>query len=144
MPGLSGEQLEGLARAMHARYAGRREASEPVPAWEQLPACERAANLASARFAPVVLAALGLAVGTTAAPGRRTELTGEEVEAGGRLEHLRWVRFTRASGRTDHPDLVPWGQLSDDVRELDRIRVRDLPVLLDQLGLAVVEHPEEG
>lgn len=124
---------------MHERYSSRMSAERVVPRWPELDEHQRDANLDSAAFAPTILASLGLAVGSLDDPRARTVLTDEEVEAGGRLEHLRWVRFTREHGRVDHPGLVPWVELDEEISELDRMRVRDLPELLRPLGLAVVD-----
>lgn len=132
------DQIESLARATHlidADARGRR--ADP---WETLDEAKREANLASARFAPVLIAALGLEIVDGLHPGRRSALTDEELEAGSRLEHLRWCRFTRQVGRRTHPDLVPWRDLDEPTRELDRIRVRALPELLAQLGCSVIDR----
>ena len=132
------EYIDALARAMQRRDALGRGA-EPI-AWERLGEAEREANLDSARFAPLLLAALGLEIAEGDRAERRTALTDEEVEAGARLEHLRWSRFTRRSGRTGHRDLLAWEELDEDTRELDRLRVRPLPQLLAALGLSVIDR----
>ncbi|MEJ1087930.1 hypothetical protein WDU99_06325 [Microbacterium sp. Mu-80] len=131
------EHVEALARATHLRDAERRR--EHATAWERMDASEREANLDSARFAPTILAALGLAIVAGDRQERRTALTPEELEAGARLEHLRWCRFTRSIGRTQHPHLVSWEELDEPVRELDRIRIRALPELLGRLGYSVID-----
>lgn len=132
--------VEALARASHALHAaavgGRRS-----PSWGELTGAEREANLDSARFAPLLVAALGLEVHAGVRPDRRIALTDEELDAGARLEHLRWCRFTLSVGRRDHPDLLPWGALSEEVRELDRLRVRALPELLAKVGYSLVGGP---
>lgn len=133
---------EDLARRAHARYAQLRGVA--ATPWPELTETERAANLDSARFAPVILAALGLAIVASPHPRARDALTEEEVEAGGILEHLRWARFTRRAGAPDHPDLVAWTELDEPTRELDRVRVRDLPALLAAQGLAIVDQDAAG
>lgn len=131
------EHVEALARATHLRDARLRGKDATI--WERMAASERDANLDSARFAPTILTALGLAIVEGDRPGRRTALTLEELEAGARLEHLRWCRFTRRIGRTQHPDLVSWEELDEPTRELDRIRIRALPELLTALGYSVID-----
>ncbi|SEJ25833.1 hypothetical protein [Demequina mangrovi] len=129
--------MERLAELAHARFADAAPASPAAVEWRALDEHTRDANRAWARFQPTLAAALGLRIVPREAPGARSRLTPEEVEAGGRIEHLRWARFTRASGRGTHPDLVEWGELDDATRELDLMRVRDLPELLAAVGLAV-------
>ena len=128
-----------MARLAHARYAAGGPASaEPVTPWASLDERQREANRDSIRFAPVLLAALGLNVSrSTAPPGRLVVLDPEEVEAGARLEHLRWARFTRRVGANDHPDLRPWEELDEDTRDKDRSRVRETIELLARVGFTV-------
>lgn len=131
------EHVDALARATYVRNADLR--GTDITAWERMGAAEREANLDSARFAPTVLAALGLTIVTGDRAQRRRGLTLEELEAGARLEHLRWCRFTRRIGRVEHPDLVPWEDLDEATRELDRVRIRALPELLSELGYSVID-----
>lgn len=126
-----------LARAAYERFAPQE--GRPTRLWDELDEAGQAANLDSARFAPTILTALGLRIVEAGSHAPRTALTDEEIEAGARLEHLRWARYTRAVGRTEHEDLVPWAQFTESTRELDRVRVRELPALLAQLGLAITE-----
>lgn len=140
MTELSDEHVEALARAAHRHYAAVR--ARPSSSWAELGDREREANLDSARFGPTILRALGLDIVRGVEAGGRASLTDEELDAGARLEHLRWCRFTRGSGRTDHPDLVPWDELDEPTRELDRMRVRELPRRLAQLGYSVMDRDD--
>jgi hypothetical protein len=134
------EHVEALARATHLRDAELR--GDDATPWERMDASEREANLDSARFAPTILTALGLAIVAGDRVEGRSALTLEELEAGSRLEHLRWCRFTRRIGRAQHPDLVSWDELDEPARELDRIRIRALPELLTGLGYSVIDDDD--
>ena len=79
-------------------------------------------------------------------------LTDDEVERLARVEHDRWVAerlfdgWTYAPGPKDivrrtTPDLAPWEELSEEVRELDRNVVRAIPAILARVGLRVVSRP---
>lgn len=128
-----------MAYLAHERYA-RDEAAPAgtVAPWEALEEWQREANRDSVRFAPVLLAALGLRVSRgTPAPDARVVLDPEEVEAGARLEHLRWARFTSRSGKADHPDLRPWDELDEATRDKDRTRVRETIDLLARVGFTL-------
>lgn len=131
--------VRALAAATHAE--DRLVRGLPAVGFGDLTEQQQEANLDSARFAPLLLTALGLQIREGTHPGSRTALTAEELDAGSRLEHLRWCRFTRRIGRTEHPDLVPWDELDEATRELDRLRVRALPRLLAELGYSVVDAP---
>jgi hypothetical protein len=71
----------------------------------------------------------------------------EEVEWLARVEHERWVAQRELSGwqfhavRDDakklHPDMIPYAELAEERKELDRAAVRDLPALLAQAGFAL-------
>lgn len=82
-------------------------------------------------------------------------LTEEEVERLARVEHDRWVAERLFDGwtyapapkdvaRKTTPDLAPWEELSEDVRELDRNVVRAIPAILSRVGLRVVSDPLAG
>lgn len=139
---ISPEDVEAMASLAHERYA--RDGSAPtasVTSWEDLEEWQREANRDSVRFAPVLLTALGLEVSREAVtPGVPVVLDPEEVEAGARLEHLRWARFTVRSGRPDHPDLRPWAELDEATRDKDRSRVRDAVGLLARVGVTVIRQ----
>ena len=65
-----------------------------------------------------------------------------------KLEHDRWEAERRADGwvygptrdaaSKRSPYLVPWEELSEDVRDLDRDAVGAIPRLLDDAGLIAV------
>lgn len=79
------------------------------------------------------------------------EFTKEEVERLAKLEHDRWEAERRAGGWTfgatkdadakRSPYLVPWEDLSEEVRDLDRDTVRGIPKFVSQVGLVVVRVP---
>lgn len=67
-------------------------------------------------------------------------------------EHLRWCwekwrqGYIFKPGEKDdenrtHPDLVPYSQLSDEKKELDRKPVREMPGLLAEAGYEI--YPDD-
>ena len=80
------------------------------------------------------------------------EPTNEEVEALAKAEHDRWAACKRLAGwksgkeRNDtlqiHPDLVPWSELSETIRDYDRDPIRNLPKLLSGIGYTLVSRVE--
>ncbi len=79
------------------------------------------------------------------------EFSGEQVEALARREHGRWWNERLRSGwrlgpvrdgrAKLSPYLVPWEELGDDVRDLDRDTVRLIPSILATAGFAIVPLP---
>ncbi len=75
------------------------------------------------------------------------QFTSEEVEALARTEHERFVAERESHGWSDgpiqdarrkiSPNLVPWANMDEHSRELDRSAVRHIPVLLAKVGFKV-------
>jgi len=71
----------------------------------------------------------------------------EEIEMMAEMEHKRWVKERLAKGwkygeikDTDNkisPYLIPWSDLSDEIKELDRNPVRKIPEFLARVNLEV-------
>jgi hypothetical protein len=84
------------------------------------------------------------------APARdvpETAFNDDEVERLAKMEHDRWFQERVSDGWTfgeqrdaqkkRSPYLVPWEQLSDDVRDLDRNTVRKIPTFAAQAGFVM-------
>jgi voltage-gated potassium channel Kch len=145
------EQIDDLARSMHASYlanfaaaaAGATPAAVP---WPELAETYRAANRSQADHVVLKLRQLGLHA-AAAAGETAIEIDPEAIEKLSVQEHERWCRdrwlggWIQAEERDDsrlhHPDLVPYDQLGERVRELDRQTVRALPALLGGLGIGL-------
>lgn len=139
---------ELLARALHAAYLADTPPDPGDPAhgaWDVLPEALRASNRDQATHVAVKLAAVGRAIGPLGSWDDATAPFGaDEVETMARLEHERWMAERRRGGwragprdatRQTTPYLVPWEELSEDVRDLDRLFIRRLPALLAGVGL---------
>lgn len=142
---------ETMARAAHENYVaeaharGETAATNPaaVP-WTDLPESLRESNRDQARHAGAKLRAIGARPApVVTAGGGEAQLTEEEVEQLAVMEHERWCEERRRQGWTigpkDHtarttPHLVPWDELDDETRELDRDAIRALPRLLALAG----------
>lgn len=146
---------ELLAQALHRMYlesrASESTTSTDDPAlrpWECLPEPLRESNRAHARDVAVKLRSVGRSVSLlTDWDAALGALSGEEVERLAVLEHERWVRERRAAGwtpgprdaqRRTTPHLVGWDELDEQVRDADRLFVRQLPRLLASVGLQVL------
>jgi hypothetical protein len=146
-----------IARALHASYLaaqwslGRSVKDNPalVP-WEDLDEGSRDSNRDQARHVGEKLRAVGArAVQRTDWDAPDFAFPLEEVERLARMEHDRWVKERSADGwkyapgeknpkRKTHPYLVPWEELSEDIREYDRCFIRELPRILAGVDLQIV------
>jgi len=147
----------GLARSLHAEYLQMRLRAGDDPAfnpsmvpWDQLPDSLRASNRDQAAHIRVKLMALDYDI----APGESgTEFafTGDQVETLSIMEHDRWMTQREADGwvlgdRKDaetriSPSMVPWDDLTEEMREIDREFVRSMPRLLATAGFRIIPDP---
>ena len=151
------EQIDALARSMHASYlANFAAAAGATPAavpWPELAETYRAANRSQADHVVLKLRQLGLHAAAMAGE-TAIEIDPETIEKLSVQEHERWCRdrwlggWVQAEERDDsrlhHPDLVPYDRLGERVRELDRQTVRALPALLGGLGIGLKRNRRIG
>ncbi len=149
--------IERLAQAIHelylldARSRGIPMGSKPalVP-WSDLPEEYRESNRNQAKQYQEYMKHIGLQIVTREEPGAPIrELDASDVEDLAEKEHERWMKEKERAGwrygpvRDDehkfHPDMVPWSQLPDDVREVDRMFIRAIPQTLERAGLKLVK-----
>jgi hypothetical protein len=143
-----------LARVIHEHYRdsiaaqGRDPAAEPAGRpWEDLEASYRDA---SRQQADHLWAKLAL-VDCRAVPEEQVEVfafTPLEVERLAVIEHQRWAADrwlagwtyapVRDNARRHHPQLVPYEDLSEPMKDLDRYAVRLVPTLLARSGRGVL------
>lgn len=154
------EDVERVARTVHDLLRGSLDGESPYRAqsYEELDGHIKEANRQQIRRAPLILAELGFRVEHKDCDGALPEvrlsgalpevrLSEEEIERASVAEHEGWRRQKIATGyrfgpvRDDlartHPSLVPWEELTDSVRNLDRQRVRLLPWIASMLKLKV-------
>ncbi|MGD0247358.1 MAG: RyR domain-containing protein, partial [Streptosporangiaceae bacterium] len=72
-----------------------------------------------------------------------------ELERLAEQEHERWMQERQAQGYVpgpdraarQHPDLVPWADLSESSRNKDRNAVHEIPSILRQAGFLIIRLP---
>jgi hypothetical protein len=145
---------ETLARMFHEQYvdhirgSGRLQGYEQLVPWDELPETFKEANRAQARHVSVKLAAVDCGVRPLNDwKSALVEFSPAEVERLAELEHDRWNEERLAGGwrpgkqRDDknkiNPYITAWANLSDEIREYDRIFVRALPRTLAAAGYEV-------
>jgi hypothetical protein len=156
------ESVEKSAREIHRAYVElslRRAAQEPgglekarakpeLRDWDTLSEDLRESNRQQAAHLVFKLRAIGCEV----LPVETDRLTVEifsvdELELLARMEHARWVAerlianwtFAKEKSilRRENPNLVPWEDLKDNVREYDRDAILRIPKLLRAVGKKV-------
>jgi len=147
------EEVDDLARLMHEEYlksrgniASSEGATPATRPWATLPEIYRAANRSQADHVPAKLRALGWHA-TPVRTGEAPSIDAHQLERLAEQEHVRWCRdrwlngWTYAEHRDDgkrhHPNLLPYEQLTDQIRGLDRKTVTALPALLSDLGIGL-------
>ncbi|WPL19058.1 RyR domain protein [Thiorhodovibrio winogradskyi] len=145
---------ERLGRIIHEMFlenawtrGERRGASPALHPWRRLDETYRIANRSQAEHIAFKLASGGLIATSepVMADGSQAPLWSrpEFLEPLSRMEHDRWASDrlldgwvhgpTRDNAARLHPDLIPYEDLSEDLREKDRVAVATIPFIL-QLG----------
>jgi ppGpp synthetase/RelA/SpoT-type nucleotidyltranferase len=149
---LDAEVIETLAHTVHRTFVERAAmATTTDPSlreWDDLPEELRESNRDQARHYADVLRPIGCTIEPVEGrPVARMTFTPDEVEGMSKAEHGRWVVERLLNGwrwgadrdaehRTS-PYLVPWDQLTDEVKEVDRVFVRQMPEILATAGLEI-------
>lgn len=153
---LLGGTRESVAMAMHEDYlrsqvkAGISPESNPsMVAWDRLPEGLKESNRHNADHALAKLASVGYGIELlTDAGAPDFKFTKSDVEKMAVLEHGRWVEERRRQGWTfapgpkdldkkTSPYIVPWEELSEEIREYDRNVIRALPMSLARAGFQI-------
>ena len=145
--------VDDKARIIHGYYAEKYPGGPNAGPWETLGLGAKQSN----RWQALHLSAKLRAVGCRLKP-RNSVLYGDrvvkkggfrddEIETLARMEHNRWQANRRLAGykrgerderRLFHPDLLPYEDLAEDVKEKDRLFIKALPDLAERLGQVIV------
>ena len=147
---------ERIAQEIHDIYRHRytlTQSQEPSLAeWDTLVEHLKQSNRAQADYIARKLNAAGYTVrkGRNATVTPR-QFTPDEVEIMAELEHGRWNVERLLDGwkwgpvkdvaKKVSPYIAPWSGLAEEVKELDRQAVRDIPHLLAKVGMEIVRVP---
>ena len=151
---------ERLARAIHDAYRERERgittADDPsIAPWDELPSYLKHSNRAQADRIFEKVERIGYTVEkrATGSAAPVTDFTPEELTVMAQMEHGRWV-VERLNGgwmpgsRRDvlhkiSPYFVPWRALPEYVKDEERKMVRNIPTLLDTIGLQVCKTGDQ-
>lgn len=153
VPELVPDLRETIAQAIHEAYrraqrgkVNNRDLS--IAKWDKLPDYLKESNRRQADHIFEKLRQIGCTLHKVADRDiALMKFTEDEVEIMSKMEHARWNDERLLDGwrwgkkrdvaKKISPYLVPWSELSDDVKELDRQTVRKIPEFLAQVGLEV-------
>lgn len=147
---------EVLARVIHEDYVRNQEKEGQTPEtnpsmvpWEQLPENLKESNRLQADHIGLKLKAIGCGIAPlidwdVGAP----KIFQENIELLAEMEHERWMDERLRDGwqlgeLRDVPKkvsqyLVPWNNLEENIKDYDRLTVRELPVFLAKVGFRIV------
>jgi tetratricopeptide (TPR) repeat protein len=146
---------EHIAREIHDNYRNRRkkqQSEDPSLAdWDKLVESYKNSSRAQADHIAQKLKAAGYGVRKARGKPRARQFSPEEVEIMAELEHGRWNVERLLAGwkwglikdeaNKISPYIIPWSQLTEDLKEYDRDAARQIPYLLEQVGMEVVRKP---
>jgi len=154
---LRGRTLDRLARRAHGNYRSvaiknPKKVPHNLLPWESLPETLKFSNRHQIRYSVLILRAAGFDVVPTRAKKRMPRIPDsfeDRVEFMAEMEHGRYLAERLSDGwrmgdvndeeRRINPSLVPWSELDDKIKDLDRDAVREWPELLWKAGLKIQE-----
>lgn len=146
------KDLEKLARAIHELYNEKqleRYPDKPLkyPDFDKLTDSLKYSNLRQAMDIPEKLRQMGFIMGPAGNDDPIMSVPEEYVEYLAEQEHEAWMAERIASGwvagnhvdaeKKTTPYLVPFDKLPEDIKQLDRDPVQNIPLLLERIGMAV-------
>jgi tetratricopeptide (TPR) repeat protein len=145
---------EEMAKSFHAKYVAGSTGRLPanMKPWDKLNETFRKANREQAKYSVEILQACGFEVKEVEGNPKIFEsFTDDEVERMAKMEHGRWNverlrdgwRYgkIRDDAKKIHDCLVPWSQLTEEIKGYDREAVRAFPTILAQAGMEVSRKP---
>ena len=143
--------LERLAAAIHTQYNEKQAQSGEkleFAEFSDLPDDLKYSNMRQARSISDKLESVGLHLRKKTDLGGLDRIPEELVDILAEIEHEEWTASRKASGWTlgekdsgekRTPYLVSYDQLSEEIRELDRQSIRNIPELVQMIGMEIYE-----
>ena len=152
LPRLLASNIEDLAKEIHAGYNRMQAERNPdkaleYPSWESLPDTLKYSNVRQAQTIVEKLKIIGCYAGELDTNHETHSFSTGELETLARYEHNLGVEERLQNGWTYGPErdackktspyLLPYDDLSEDIKDLDRDTIRNIPSLLESVGLGV-------
>ncbi len=154
-PGFGESIREEIAVMLHGSYRRKvaphkLQGSQSMADWDELSQDLKESNLHAVDHIGQKLNEIGCSLEAIEDPETTTLITFDEneIEVLAEMEHGRWVAERLVNGwkhglekdieRKAHPFIAAWGSLGEDVKEIDRELVRNLPEFLALCGYRIV------
>jgi hypothetical protein len=150
---LFNDAMERMAMANHAQHVkeqmGKKDPSDPtMQPWENLREDFKESSRNQVKQIPEKFQRIGFdLMPFVEKPEKRFEFTEEQVEILAEMEHERWVAERLKEGwiygslrdpvKKISPYLVPWSELTEEVKDWDRNPIRKIPERLESCGLEI-------
>jgi len=152
------ESLDEMAKTIHNDYLTKlREANKLQPdkathqEWNLLPDEIKDRNRMQADHIGIKIRSLGCQLVPLDSPKKAYDWKNDSrQEALSEAEHNRWNAYMYYKGwkfgkdkneqRKTHPDMIPYNQLDDAIKQYDRNAILNIPDLLRQAGFKIVAH----
>ena len=140
----NGTLIEVLAHASHENYMKtcleNGEMTQHVLPFNQLDPKYKRSNRNQALCYTTVLDKFGYAIRNISRWDEEEPVpfSPEELEEMAETEHIRWWEEKKSFGITDHPDFVPYSQLSEAAKDKDRNIYKNLNIILARVNMKVV------
>ncbi len=152
------EDLEKLARAIHELYNAKqleRYPDKPLkyPSFDDLTDSLKYSNLRQAMGITDKLHSMGYIMQPETGEGEAiTKIPKDYVEELAKKEHDDWMQERISTGwilagsvdaeKKQSPYLIKYDELSDDIKQLDRDTIENIPVLISHIGMKIVKKGE--
>ncbi len=143
--------IEKLAIQVHNNYIESEKKKGNVVVdekYEDLPVGYKLSNVRQAKSIPAKLNMVGCEIALEDDSREEYKFTNDEIENLAIFEHERWCNEKFQNGWTYgevrdeenkiHPSLVEWAKLPDEERKKDRDAVKNIPDILNSIGLKIV------
>jgi len=147
------DNLERLAIAIHEMFNQKQLERHPniplaYPRFADLPDTLKYSNIRQARGIVDKLELMGWQMKPINSSGNSVKrMTSNEIELLAKMEHNEWVKERISTGwtygkvkdvdRKISPYILPYEELTEEVKELDRDTIRNIPALLEMIGMAI-------
>ena len=151
--------LDRKSRAIHNDYLKKRKNASGFGSraadvnWERLSQEYKDSNRKAADHIGVKMRGIGCEIVNSDDPRPSAIFSIEEIERLSELEHQRWNAERSLAGWTfdeqkndktrKTPYLTDWDKLNEDIKEYDRDAVRNIPSVLELIGMKAIRQKEQ-
>ena len=156
---LFGQALENIAQVVHEKYREhylltRPETHLSMLPWDQLDERLKESNRQHAISIPEKLRSIHYTLAPkTLSPVSTFSFSEKEVEFLAEEEYMRYFIAKQKEGHVDGitydpaketvPDIIPWADVDEKTKEINREFIKNIPEILNQAGFQIIAMPKE-